>query len=180
MSAGAGLSREEVEALYLKIENKLFNVIYRVLWDEAEAMDVVHEAFVKLWRARARLEPARAEPLAYRAAINLARNRRRARRLWRWVSLEPLREKAAAAGSAQQRVEEKRGEARLRAAVEALPPELGEVVVLCELSELSYAEAGLALGIPEGTVGSRRNKALKLLRAALGGEEGGDGRRAVP
>ena len=174
MSEGGGLSRAEVEALYARIENPLFNVIYRLLWDEAESMDLVQEAFVKLWRARARVAPERAAPLVYRAAINLARNKRRARALWRWVSLEPLRQSAAPLVPADQKL----GESRLRAAVESLPPPLREVVVLCELSELTYAEAGVALGIPAGTVGSRRNKALALLRAALG-EEGGDGQRPL-
>jgi RNA polymerase sigma-70 factor (ECF subfamily) len=165
------LSRADIESLYADNEKNIFNVIYRLLWDEAEAMDVVQEAFVKLWRARARIEPARARPLAFRAAINLARNRRRARAVWRWVSLEPLRAKEAPAAPHR--------EAKLRAAVESLPPPLREVIVLCELSELTYAEAAVALGIPEGTVGSRRHKALGLLRAALS-VEARDGERAVP
>ena len=43
----------------------------------------------------------------------------------------------------------------LRAAVEALPVEFREVVVLRELEELSYKEIAAVLGIPLGTVMSR-------------------------
>ena len=59
--------------------------------------------------------------------------------------------------------------ARLRLAIDALPEKLRSVVVLSELSELPYAEIGAILEIPEGTVASRRNAALKRLAEALGG-----------
>ena len=58
----------------------------------------------------------------------------------------------------------------MREAVNSLPEELRRVVVLCECSELTYDEIGAVLSIPAGTVGSRRHRALRLLRERL--EEG--------
>ncbi|HJR05906.1 MAG TPA: RNA polymerase sigma factor [Pyrinomonadaceae bacterium] len=48
-------------------------------------------------------------------------------------------------------------------AVLALPAHYREVVVLCELHELSYAEAAAALGCAVGTVRSRLHRARALL-----------------
>ncbi len=62
--------------------------------------------------------------------------------------------------------------AALRAAVDKLPQDLRAVVVLTELSDLTYPQIGEALSIPAGTVGSRRNRALKRLREIL--EKPGD------
>ena len=42
--------------------------------------------------------------------------------------------------------------------------------MLCELAELPHEKVAATLGIPVGTVGSRRHKALALLRERLGGE----------
>ena len=170
-----GLGRPGLEALYLRLERPLYNLAYRWLWDAEEAMDVVQEAFVRLWRARERIEPDTAKALAYAAVINLSRSRRRARRLWRWATLEPLRERGSGGREADAELQRHGEQARLRAAIEALPEKLKEVVLLCELSELQYDEVSEALGIPIGTVASRRHRALQLLRAALAGE-GEDGR----
>ena len=57
---------------------------------------------------------------------------------------------------------------RVRRAVKSLPESLRRVIMLCELAELSYEEVGRVLGIPAGTVGSRRHRALGLLRERLG------------
>ena len=51
----------------------------------------------------------------------------------------------------------------LRRAVLALPRRYREVVVLCDLEEVDYADAAVALGCPIGTVRSRLHRARALL-----------------
>ena len=51
----------------------------------------------------------------------------------------------------------------LRRAVQALPRRYREVVVLCDLEEVDYADAAVALGCPIGTVRSRLHRARGLL-----------------
>lgn len=53
--------------------------------------------------------------------------------------------------------------ASLRKAVLALPPAYREVVVLCDLHELDYAEAAGVLGCAIGTIRSRLHRARALL-----------------
>ena len=59
---------------------------------------------------------------------------------------------------------------RIQAAVDALPAELKEVIVLRELSELSYREISEVVGIPIGTVMSRLSRARNRLADALGAD----------
>jgi RNA polymerase sigma-70 factor, ECF subfamily len=56
---------------------------------------------------------------------------------------------------------------RVRRAVAALPPHYRDVVILCELSELSYAEAAQVCGIDIGTVRSRLSRARTHLAQRL-------------
>ena len=58
----------------------------------------------------------------------------------------------------------------LRRAVAALPGRYREVVVLCDLEEVDYADAALALGCPIGTVRSRLHRARGLLLDKLNQE----------
>lgn len=55
----------------------------------------------------------------------------------------------------------------LRRAVLALPRRYREVVVLCDLEEVDYADAALVLGCPIGTVRSRLHRARALLLEKL-------------
>ena len=165
---GSRLDDAEIERLYLRLEKPLFNVVYRWLWQAEEAHDLVQEAFVRLFRMRDRIEPATVEALVYRIALNLARNRRRARRLWRWVALEAAPDAPAPAPGADEALSAEERRRAVRAAVDALPEKLRAVVTLCEPAHMSYQEAAAVIEIPAGTVASRRNAAMKRLEAALG------------
>ena len=60
-------------------------------------------------------------------------------------------------------------------AVDALPPEFREVLVLSDIEGMSYAEIAETLEIPVGTVKSRLFRARRLLQAALYQLRGRDG-----
>jgi RNA polymerase sigma-70 factor (ECF subfamily) len=55
----------------------------------------------------------------------------------------------------------------VRKAVLSLPPKYRDVVVLCELQDVSYGEAAEILGCAIGTVRSRLHRARALLLAKL-------------
>ncbi|MBI5546214.1 MAG: RNA polymerase sigma factor [Deltaproteobacteria bacterium] len=164
------LDQATLEALYLRLEKPLFNAAFRWIWDAAEARDVVQEAFVKLWGMATRVDPATVEPLVWRLALNGAANRRRRRRLWQWLTLETLGEHSVPShrGAADEQLSRHEGEVAIRAAVDGLPEKLKQVILMCEFSGMGYAQISQALGIPEGTVASRRNAALRKLEQCLG------------
>ena len=61
----------------------------------------------------------------------------------------------------------------LRGAIEELPPEFREAIVLRELEGLSYKEIGAVTGVPVGTVMSRLARARGRLAKALGERKAG-------
>jgi RNA polymerase sigma-70 factor (ECF subfamily) len=166
------MDQASLERLYLELERPIYNVVYRWLWDREEAREITQEAFVRLWRIRARVQLPTARPLLYRIAVNLAANRRRWRRLWRFATVEALGAHHAEAAAAPETLERQERERALARAMDGLGERFRRVLVLCELGGMSYAEVATVLNIPAGTVASRRNAALAKLRAALtGGEE---------
>lgn len=167
-----GIDEGTLEECYRRCERRLFNVLYRLLWDRAECQDVMHEAFLKVWHGRARVDPGRLDALVFTAALNLARNRLRWGALRRWVSLGgssdgevlPMQE-----GDGPEHVAE---QARLRDALRALPASAREVLLLSACAGMSTAEVAEVLGVPAGTVGSRKHNAMALLRRRMGGGDG--------
>lgn len=147
--------------VYRRLEKPLYNVVYRVLWDAAESQDVVQDAFLRCWRRKEDIRADGFAALLYRTALNLASNRRRSVRLWRMVdvaAIEQVADESAAAEPISPVV---------RAAFDALPDALKYVVLLTEIAGMTYPEVAAALGVAEGTVGSRRSRALALLRERL-------------
>jgi RNA polymerase sigma-70 factor (ECF subfamily) len=63
---------------------------------------------------------------------------------------------------------------RLRGAIEELPPDYREVVVLRELEGLNYQEIAAVAGVPVGTVMSRLSRARGRLRRRLAACSGGE------
>jgi RNA polymerase sigma-70 factor (ECF subfamily) len=64
-------------------------------------------------------------------------------------------------------------------ALQRLPIEQRQVVLLIGLEEMSYTDAALALGIPVGTVMSRLSRGRERLRALMTGERARDGDHGV-
>jgi RNA polymerase sigma-70 factor (ECF subfamily) len=62
----------------------------------------------------------------------------------------------------------------LRQAIEELPPEYREVIVLRELEELSYQQIAAVIEVPVGTVMSRLSRARKQLQQRLSPCPGGE------
>jgi RNA polymerase sigma-70 factor, ECF subfamily len=158
--------RRALEELYLRHERGLYNIAYRYVWNRDDALDVVHDAFVRMWRKRDRIDWERAAGLAYRTVLGLASNRRRTRAvralltpLVAWGRARDDRPDALLAAAED--------DAAVRRGIERLPERLRSVLVMCTFTELDYAAIGEILELPAGTVGSRRTEAVARLRAEL-------------
>jgi RNA polymerase sigma-70 factor (ECF subfamily) len=163
-----GLDDAQLTACYRRLERPLYNALYRLLWEPQACMDVMHDACLAVWAKRDGVDPSRVDALVTAAALNLARNHRRWQSLRRWLpwddaSIEALPRDGGDAPP------EHVATAQLRAAVDALPWRDREVLVLSEFMGLTTAEIAATLGIPPGTVGSRRHHAIKRLAVRLHG-----------
>jgi RNA polymerase sigma-70 factor (ECF subfamily) len=166
-ASGGGLTQARLEALYVKLEKPIYNVVFRWVWNRHEAQDITQEAFLRVWNMRQRVLMETVEALLYRVALNLASNRRRAQKVRQWLLVDEFlpflrgEERPDPAVASQET-------RRVRDAINALPEPLRQVITLTELAGLTYPQVAQVLSIPEGTVGSRRNKAVSVLRQALG------------
>ncbi len=167
MASSSAIDETALGELYARLERPMYNVVYRRLWNEEDSIDVVQEAFVRLWKARDGVRADGAEAYAWRTVLNLASNRRRSQRLWAWLAFDADRDGGSTDG-ADEGLEKRQREAAVRAAIDSLPDKLRDVVLLAEFSELGNVEIAAILGIPPGTVGSRRHLAAARLRELLG------------
>ena len=140
------------------------------------AEDVTQETFLAVMRDSGRYQPGRAGVAAWLCGI--ARNHAR-RRLERDHATVPLE-----AGHGERDIEipapsadpltdltTAEGIEALRRAILTLPVRYREAVVVCDLEELSYADAAEALGCAIGTVRSRLHRGRAMLASKLRGVE---------
>jgi RNA polymerase sigma-70 factor, ECF subfamily len=113
-----------------------------------------------------RYDPSRAAVIPW--LLGIARNhvRRWADRSRRTISLDEGAElvgSLASEGSPSADLEQRDEVAAVRRALIALPVKYREAIVLCDLRELSYADAALVLKCAIGTVRSRLHRGRALL-----------------
>jgi RNA polymerase sigma-70 factor (ECF subfamily) len=171
-------------ALYRKRQGKVYRFSMQMSGSRSIAEDVTQEVFLTLMREPDRYDPERGslEAFLYGVARNLVLRRLGADR--RYVAIDDSDE-ANALLDQDQNCDPHSDMARaetiesVRRAILSLPEHYREVVVLCDLHEMSYTEASEALGCAMGTVRSRLHRARKMLldklRPAAGPEIDTDG-----
>ncbi len=180
LSDGALLRRaakgdeDAFRVLYARHQGALYRFALRMIGSAWAAEEVVQEVFLTLIRDPKKYDAQRGPFLAFLFGITRNRVMKHFERTPRETTLEEGTEHSASAHAMLQDsrtpahwVEQQERFARVRAAVLELPPEFREVVVLCELEELSYEEAAQRIGCPIGTVRSRLHRGRALLLAKL-------------
>ncbi|NBB92526.1 MAG: sigma-70 family RNA polymerase sigma factor [Gammaproteobacteria bacterium] len=162
------LSRPALEAAYLRLEKPLYNYLYRWFWDPETCRDLIHDAFERIWRKRERVDEAGVEALAWTVVINLARNHHRRARLVEWIGL-PLGLSGGRGPDAEAELGER--DRRLRDALEALPASAREILLLDIFAGVPRQRLAGMLGIPAGTLASRKHAAVNRLKELLDDED---------
>jgi RNA polymerase sigma-70 factor, ECF subfamily len=138
-----------------------------LLRDKEEAREVAQDALAKAWAARDRYDPKRPfYPWLYTIVRNAcrdaaARGRHRAR-----PGLEPERVDSGTPTPLAS-LSKKRQEAAIREALTRLSEQHRDILVMRHFEDLSYAEIGELLELPQGTVMSRLYRARKALLATM-------------
>ena len=162
-----------------RLMEPLEQLVWRVCWhytgNRETAEDCGQEAMIRIWRNLANYRGECAlESWVYRIAANCCMDWLRKKKRDRSVSVEPLREQGfdpadTSPGTAEQ-VVAKDERQRLREAISLLPDEQREALILTQLEKVPYEEAARALGVSEGTVKSRVNRAKTRLKELLSEE----------
>ena len=163
------------EELMTPLEQLVWRVCWHYTGNREAAEDCGQEAMIRIWRNLANYRGECAlESWVYRIAANCCMDWLRKKKRDKSVSVEPLREQgfdpADDAPGTEEQVVQKDERRRLREAIRQLPDDQREALILTQLEKVPYEEAARALGVSEGTVKSRVNRAKARLKEILSGE----------
>ena len=164
------------DVLVVKYQHKVVNLIMRYVKDQAEALDVAQEAFLKAYRALPRFRGDSAfYTWLYRISINTAKNHlvaARRRPLDYDLDLQNpeqydmqarLKDVDTPEGSLlSEEIRE-----TVNQAIENLPEDLRTAIMLRELEGMSYEEIATTMECPVGTVRSRIFRAREAIDKRL-------------
>ena len=180
LAYGAG-DEEALVILFQRYKLKIFNYFLRHLDDRAAAEDLLQSTFLKIHRARKSYRPTAAfSTWVFTIATNLQRDYKlSARRHPHVVELEEFRVKAARGGGFSEPVvlsDERTPEVgygknqiaeQIRRAVQSLPAEQKEVILLAKYQGLKYQEIAEILNITVSAAKVRAHRAMRALEKIL-------------
>lgn len=154
--------------LYEKTIMPLRRYLAHMLGNAAEAQDVAHDAYLRVYpklQDRSALQP---EALLYTTARRLALNRLKRRRIAPFVNTpaDPTATAASDPGVVQQVIARQELQ-QLENAIGKLPAGCRTVLLLRKIELLSHREIAERLKIAVSTVEKQHARALRLLRTAL-------------
>ena len=159
--------RRSFELLVKRYKDKILNYIYRYTGDIHTSEEITQEVFIRVYRSKERYQiKAKFTTFIYRIAMNLAYNEVRNRNRRKTEATDNfffLHDKSTP-DSLFERDELSK---TIEIEISKLPLKLKNVVILCNVQELSYKEASDILGVSVGTIQSRLSRARKILRKNL-------------
>ncbi len=156
--------RDLYEVLVRRHNQRLYRAARAILRSENEVEDVMQEAYVQAFAHLAQFRAeARFSTWLTRIAVHEAfARRRRAQRQTETQSEDPV-----ALITPERQAGSRELAKLLERAIDALPDNFREVLVLRTLEDMSVADTAAALDIPEDTVKTRLFRARNLLREAI-------------
>jgi RNA polymerase sigma-70 factor (ECF subfamily) len=155
-------------------ERRIFALTYGMLGREEDARDATQETFLAAFRSLRNFRgEAKVSSWLHRIAVNQCISRQRRAKVRSESALEDEQETNAGSfamplSHSPAHVAEGRQEtAAVRRAINSLPVELRQVVVMKEFEELTFREIADVLNLPLSTVKSRLYTALKQLQMRL-------------
>jgi RNA polymerase sigma-70 factor (ECF subfamily) len=160
---------ERFEQTIIPLLDNAYTLARHLMRDEHDAQDVVQEAYLRAWRFFGTFHGGDERAWLLTIVRHCCYTSRRGRRDETHVAYDEehhgVEAGAPYAADARAVAESERG--NIDAALERLPPEFREVLVLREIEELSYKDIARVTGVPVGTVMSRIARARERLRKAL-------------
>lgn len=160
---------ESFETLAMPLFNSLYNFAHWLTHDREEAEDLVQEAYLKALKGFASFqEGTNFRAWMYRIVRNTFLTSRSGLSVKMTLPLDREEDAVARPSDTPEAVLLARAdEQMIQSALERLPVQFREVILLCDVEEMSYQEIAEIIGIPIGTVMSRLSRARKAMRELL-------------
>jgi len=153
------------EAEALPHMNDLFRTSVRLLQDQGKASDAVQETYLIAWKSFQRYERGtNCRAWLFQILFNVVRHERRTWFKWITGKDEDMAEAQLVAPAS---IPTSLTDRDILAALDKLPTQFREALLLVDVEDFSYKEASEILQVPIGTIMSRLNRARSLLRGQL-------------
>jgi RNA polymerase sigma-70 factor (ECF subfamily) len=166
--SAAGLQPDSFEELAMPLFEQLYNFAQWLTHDREEAEDLVQETYAKALKGFASFQlGTNFRAWMYRILRNTFLTSRTGLKATMTTPLdsdEDAQELAVERDTPETILFERSDRELLQSAMDELPVYFREVLLLCEVEEMSYQEIAATLGIPIGTVMSRLSRARRALR----------------
>lgn len=161
--------RRALNQLFSQWYPRVYNMAYRYFHDEDLAADVSQQTFVAIQKSLPQLrDPQAFKAWLFRTAVNcchsLSRRRLRQKASLEVISMQPGRSQPI---TPYQELDRKERSQIVLAALQEIPDEQREVIVMKEYEGLKFREIAEILQLSENTVKSRLYYGLKAMRKLL-------------
>ena len=166
LGRGAPMDTTDFERLYALYATDVLRVCYYYLGNREKAEDITQDVFVQLITTQPQLQPGKEKAWLLKVALN------RCRDLWRsaWarrVLLSSDSPAFEAIPDSNDHLSAIADQEAMLSAINKLPPDFKEVILLFYYQNYSTQEICDMLGLAEGTVSSRMSRARKKLQSIL-------------
>jgi RNA polymerase sigma-70 factor (ECF subfamily) len=162
---------ESFEALAMPLFAKLYNFAHWLTQNREEAEDLVQETYVKALKGFSGFAPGtNFRAWLYRILRNTFLTSRTGLKAAAMTSLDDEeidQPQAATSETPESWLLARANQEMIRTALDRLPVHFREVILLCDVEEMSYQEIANTLAIPIGTVMSRLSRARRAMRQLL-------------
>lgn len=154
--------------LVLKYQKKIYNLVYRMIRNNEDALDLAQEVFVKAYYNLKNFKRESAfYTWLYRIALNLSFNHARQKKVRSFVSLFELGDTLPAKNNPVQDLEQNQINQAIDRAILTLPKKQKSVFVLRYYDQMPYRQMSEVLGKTEGSLKASYFQALKKLQKQL-------------
>lgn len=158
------MDKDAFEKLFREFFPPLLSFARKILVDEDDAREVVHQVFINLWEKRDKIDLSTSLKSylftsVHNRSLNVIRDRKK-------FSLEEVPEMAGEWDVSTQ-IESMELEEKINEAIASLPEKCRQIFELNRFDGLKYSEIAIQLNISVKTVENQMSKALKILREKL-------------
>src|SRR2546428_581820 len=169
--SGLGPQSDSFEVLAMPLFDQLYNFAHWLTQNREEAEDLVQETYAKALKGFSSFQlGTNFRAWMYRILRNTFLTSRTGLKVTMTVPLDPEEdgpELAVEHDTPETLLFERSNRELLQSAIDELPVHFREILLLCDVEEMSYQEIAETLSVPIGTVMSRLSRARKTLHDRL-------------